>query len=131
MLFPSLPVQPLPASKLPPLPAQSEEAATVLQQAAPIEAPLPAPAAAAPAAAGAAIGAPVAAAEAGDSGAGSSAPEPPALDVLMKHHKQHWAAVRQHKKSQAAAAAQRHAQRLQAFMALGGGAAAVPVPMQQ
>ena len=124
-------MQPLPASKLPPLPAQSEEAAAVLQRSPPIEAPLPSPAAVAPAAAGAAAGAPAAAAEAGGTGAGGSAPEPPALDMIMKHHKQHWAAMRQHKKAQAAAAAQRHAQRLQAFMALGGGAAAVAVPMQQ
>lgn len=127
-------MQPLPASKLPPLAPPSEEASSLLQQPAPVEAPLPgstaAPAGEGAAAAGAAASG-QAAAEASGSGASGGGAEPPAIDALMQHHKQHWAAVRRHKKAQAAAATQRHAQRLQTFMALGGGAAAVPVPMQQ
>ncbi|PRW44347.1 hypothetical protein C2E21_6810 [Chlorella sorokiniana] len=126
---------PLPASKLSPLAPRSEEATATLQQPAPEEAPVPTSAAApagegSAAAAGAAAGAQQGAAEGGGS-AGGSGSEPPAIDVLMRHHKQHWAAVRRHKQAQAAAATQRHAQRLQTFMTLGRGSAAVPVPMQQ
>lgn len=99
----------------------------MLLQPAPVETPLPAPAAAPAASEGA--GAADAAA------APSSAAEPPAVDALLSGHKQHWAAVRQHKRTQVAAAQQRYAQRLQAFLAQSGGAAsgaaALPVPMQQ
>ena len=122
--------QPPSASKLPPLPPVSEEAAEVLRQAAPQQQPLPAPAPAAAPAAGAAS----AAAEAAGDAATASSSEPPAVDVLLKHHKQHWAAVRQHRRTRAAAAQQRYAQRLQAYMQAGGavgGAAALPIPMQQ
>lgn len=126
-----LSAQPLPTCKLPPLAPLSEEAAATLQQPAPVEAPLPGSAAASAGegSAAAPVGAQQAAGEAGGGSADSSGAEPPAIDVLMGHHKQHWVAVRRHQKAQAAAATQRHAQRLQTFMALGGGAAAVP--MQQ
>lgn len=117
--------EPLPTSKLPPLPALSEEAAAVVQQQPPQEPPFPG----APDAAGAAGAGAGAAAAAGGSGT------PPEVPDLLKHHQQHWKAVRQHAQARAAAAQQRHGQRLQAVLALGGsgvgaGSGALPVPMQ-
>ena len=94
-------VQPAPASKLPPLPPHSEAAAATLRQQPPPEPSLPASAAAA---------------------AGGSS-EPPAVEALLQHHRQHWAAVRQHKQVQTAAREQRFAQRLQTVLTLAGAVA--------
>lgn len=120
---PPPPMQPLPTSKLPPLPPLSEEAAAVVRLPPPQEPPLPG----ATEAGGGGAEAGAAAAAAGST--------PPEVADLLKHHQQHWKAVRQHAQARAAAAQQRHGQRLQAVLALGGsgvgaGSGALPVPMQ-